>query len=410
MLNNILEISKRASKNGRVPIKIALLKIHNDPKETNKNGLHWKKEYVENAMESVIGMPLCAEFADEDKEIPIGHGLTGSEINPDGIAEPVFKNSEVVGTCESVSIETVSDENGNEIEVLAASGYLYNQRYPNFVKWVRKNYALGKVDTSIEIMGLPDNDNKIIFEEDEPTEDFRTPMIYTYTGSAILGVSPADDDAIVLEVAQKKENKEENKEMEFNMDEIKNTIQATISEMNEKSESYETKISELNSQIEAKDAELAEKDSKISELNASIADMQKALDDIRAEQSSSWDQMRILEEEIAKAKVAEKLSEVDSALGEFSAEEKEVAKDDIDKLKENINACKKKEELNNVTSEINSIKSKICMSIVEKQKKAEADAKIAEQNSKKETVETEDIFSEMCTEVTTSDEEDLNIF
>ena len=61
-------------------------------------------------------------------------------------------------------------------------------------------------------------------------------------------------------------------------------------------------------------------------------------------------------------------------------------------------------------SEINSIKSKICMSIVEKQKKAEADAKIAEQNSKKETVETEDIFSEMCTEVTTSDEEDLNIF
>ena len=259
-------------------------------------------------------------------------------------------------------------------------------------------------------MGTPENENQIIYEEDEPKEEFRTPKTFCFTGSAILGVSPADDDAIVLEVAQKKENKEENKEMEFNMDEIKSTIQATISEMNEKSESYETKISELNSQIEAKDAELAEKDSKISELNASIADMQKALDDIRAEQSSSWDQMRILEEEIAKAKVAEKLSEVDSALGEFSAEEKEVAKDDIDKLKENINACKKKEELNNVTSEINSIKSKICMSIVEKQKKAEADAKIAEQNSKKETVETEDIFSEMCTEVTTSDEEDLNIF
>ena len=50
------------------------------------------------------------------------------------------------------------------------------------------------------------------------------------------------------------------------------------------------------------------------------------------------------------------------------------------------------------------------MSIVEKQKKAEAEAKIAEQNSQKETVETEDIFSEMCIEVTTSDKEDLNIF
>ena len=45
MLNNILEISQRSNKNGRVPIKIALLKIHDDPNETNKNGIHWKKEY-----------------------------------------------------------------------------------------------------------------------------------------------------------------------------------------------------------------------------------------------------------------------------------------------------------------------------------------------------------------------------
>ena len=38
------------------------------------------------------------------------------------------------------------------------------------------------------------------------------------------------------------------------------------------------------------------------------------------------------------------------------------------------------------------------------------DQEFVEEFSKKETVETEDIFSEMCTEVTTSDEEDLNIF
>ena len=72
MLNNILEISKRVNKNGRVPIKIALLKIHNNPNETNKNGLHWKKEYVEKAMDTAIGMPFCAEFVDEEKkEIPL---------------------------------------------------------------------------------------------------------------------------------------------------------------------------------------------------------------------------------------------------------------------------------------------------------------------------------------------------
>ena len=45
MLNNILEISQRSNKNGRVPIKIALLKIHDDPNETNKNASYrgrWK--------------------------------------------------------------------------------------------------------------------------------------------------------------------------------------------------------------------------------------------------------------------------------------------------------------------------------------------------------------------------------
>ena len=34
---NILEISKRATRGGRVPIKIALLKIHDDTSETNDN-------------------------------------------------------------------------------------------------------------------------------------------------------------------------------------------------------------------------------------------------------------------------------------------------------------------------------------------------------------------------------------
>ena len=59
MLGNILEISKQTSKGGRVPIKIALLKIHEDEKETNKNGLHWKEEYVLNAIDSVKLMRDC---------------------------------------------------------------------------------------------------------------------------------------------------------------------------------------------------------------------------------------------------------------------------------------------------------------------------------------------------------------
>lgn len=406
MLGNILEISKRSSKNGRVPIKVALLKIHDNAEDTNKNGLHWKKEYVEAAMESAIGMPFCAEFVDETKEVPLGHGLTGQIVNSDGLPEPIFENSEVVGTCNEVSIETVKDTEGNDIEVLVGSGFLYAQRYPNFVKWVRKNYALGEVCTSIEIMGTPENDNKIVFEE-EPTEDFRSPMRYVFSGSAILSVSPADDEAIVLEVAEKKQNKEDKETMEFNMDEIKSTIHSTISELNDKSQAYETQIAELNSAIEAKDSELAEKDAKISELNASVEQIQATLDKLNEDQKTYWDERRILEEELAKAKVAEKLGELDATLGEFNEDEKAVVKEDIDKLTSEINAATKKEDLDNVTSEINSIKSKICMNIVESQKKAEVETKIAEQNSAKEDVV--DIFSEVCS-TSNEVEEDTNIF
>lgn len=408
MLGNILEISKRSSKNGRVPIKVALLKIHNDAEDTNKNGLHWKKEYVEDAMESAIGMPFCAEFVDETKEVPLGHGLTGQIVNSDGLPEPIFENSEVVGTCNEVSIETVKDAEGNDIEVLVGSGFLYAQRYPNFVKWVRKNYALGEVCTSIEIMGTPENDNKIVFEEEEPTEDFRSPMRYVFSGSAILSVSPADDEAIVLEVAEKKQNKEDKETMEFNMDEIKSTIHSTISELNDKSQAYETQIAELNSTIEAKDSELAEKDAKILELNASVEQIQATLDQLKKDHETYWAEREILEQELAKAKVAEKLGELDATLGEFNEDEKAVAKEDIDKLTSEINAATKKEDLENVSSEINSIKSKICMNIVESQKKAEADAKIAEQNSVQDD-DLEDIFSEVCS-VSNKPEEDTNIF
>lgn len=411
MFNNILEISKRSNKNGRVPIKVALLKIHDNTEDTNKNGLHWKREYIEATMESAIGMPFCAEFVDDGKEVPLGHGLTGQIINSEGLPEPIFENSEVVGTCNEVSIETIKDADGNDIEVLVGSGFLYAQRYPNFVKWVRKNYALGEVCTSIEIMGTPENDNKIVFEEEEPTDDFRTPMTFLISGSAILSVSPADDDAIVLEVAEKKEKKEENSKMEFTIDEMKNSIKEVISELNDKSQDYEAKISELNSTIETKDAEIAEKDGTISELNASVETIKAALSKLEEDQKTWWEERETLIKELAKAKVAEKLGEVNKALEKYSDEEKEVAKDDIEKLTSDISACEKVEELNNVASEINNIVNKINGAIVDTQKKAEADAKIAEQNAQKEEkVEVEDIFSEMCELEENKEEEDVNIF
>ena len=197
--------------------------------------------------------------------------------------------------------------------------------------------------------------------------------------------------------------------MEFNMEDIKNTISATISELNDKSQAYETQISELNSVVEAKDAEIAEKDAKIVELNASVEKIQATLDQLKKDHETYCAEREILEAELAKAKVAEKLGELDNALGEFNEDEKAIAKEDIEKLTSEINTATKKEDLENVTSEINSITDKICKNIVMTQKKAQEEARIAEQNSVKDIPKVEDIFSEMFTEKLTT-EEDINIF
>ena len=76
-------------------------------------------------------------------------------------------------------------------------------------------------------------------------------------------------------------------------------------------------------------------------------------------------------------------------------------------LKANLLKQKWLKDLENVTSEINSIKSKICMNIVAQQKKVEK--KVSEINSRNSETDVEDIFSEVCTENKTEDK-DLNIF
>ncbi len=397
MLGKILEISKQTSKGGRVPIKIALLKIHEDDKETNKNGLHWKEEYVLNAIDSVKLMPICASFCDETKSTPLDHGLTGEEIDNDGVREPLFENSETVGCFESANIEDVN-VNGNDIRALVANGFLYNQRYPNFVKWVRQNKALGNVDSSIEIMGLETNDNKIVYEESEPKNEFRTPKEFVFSGTSILSVSPADDNAIVLEVAQKQENKEDKT---LDEKELKELIQSTISETNSKNEELLAKITELNSTISEKDSVIAEKEEKIVELNATVEQVQKALDDLKKEHETYWAERDALEKELGTLKAKARIGELNTAIEGFSDEEKKYAESEINSFNEKP-----------LEGNIDAIVDKIYAGIGQASKKADAEAKVAEQNSAKENKDNEviDIFSEMCSETQDNGEEDVNIF
>ena len=401
-MNKVLEISSRKSKGGRRKIEIVLHKIHEEQSETNINGIHWSEENTRRNIESVSGIPICAEFTDDTKEVPLGHGYTSTE-RIDGKDTPLFENSEVVGTIDHGEIK-ILEVNGETIKALVGVGYVYDQRYPKFVSWIKENLALSKVDTSIEIMGLDENQNKITYVEEEPTENYRTPKDYDYSGVAILSIKPADSDAIVLECAQAK-NQDKEEKLNMTEKEIVDAVQKAIVETNSVKDDLNAKITELNSSIEAKDAEIKELNEK---LDAEKANNTKTVEDKESEINELTQKVSELEADLAKAKISEKLGELNSALDEFSDTEKEIAKDDIEKLTSEINSAEKKEDLEKVTSGINSIKSKICMNIVEVQKKAEADAKVAEQNSANKN-ETIDIFSEMNSD-NTDDDSDTNIF
>lgn len=382
MRNNILEISKRANRAGRVPIKIALLKIHENPDETNINGLHWDEQYVLNAIDSVKMMPICAEFCTEDKSVPLGHGLTGSEKNDNGFDEPVFENSEAVGVIESGSIEDV-EINGENIKALCGTGYLYNQRYPKFVKWVRSNYAVGNVDTSIEIVGLETNANKIVYLEDEPSTDFRTPCEFAFSGTAILSVPPSDLNAIVIEIAQKKEQEEEQMDEKI----IRDVIVNAVNETNSKNEELTAQIAELNSTIEAKDVE-------INELNATVEQVQKALDDLKKEYDTYWEERAALEKELGELKAKQRIDELNSAIKDFSEAEKKYAEAEINSFNEKP-----------LEGDVGVILGKIYAGIGQA---AKEEAKTAELNSKQSEPEI-DIFSEVSS-AKDSEVEDINIF
>ena len=409
------ELSSKKYKNGRRPFTAILYELQ--PPECvvedfgtkfNKNGITFLEEYCSQQLDSIKDMSVTVEFIDEERTQILGHGLTGTE---DGM--PTFDNATVIGHFSEGYISDV-EINGETKRVVMGKGYLDEMRYHAFIECLETDLANGtSIEGSIEIYKSEGNEG-IVYKKGGYPDEGRIPMQFIHSGWSMV-LNPADTTSTLIEL-NSKNNKEETTKMDEK--ELKELIQTTISETNSKNDELNAQIAELNSQLEAKDTT-------ISELNASVEQLQATLKKLEDDQRTYWEEREILEKELAKAKVAEKLAELDSALSEFNEDEKKCAEEDIENLKANLNACKKednacgdkkemsacKKELDNATSEINSIVDKICRNIVTNQKKAEAEAVVAEQNSVKEQKETEvvDIFSEMCSETQTEDE-DVNIF
>jgi hypothetical protein len=387
--SRVFEISSKKAKGGKRPIKLILHEIMPDETVYQENGISWSEEYSLNALDSIIGAPIAVEFINEDKSEIWGHGMT-DEIETEDGKMPIFELSEVVGSLTKGYIEDIEID-GITKRVVTADGYIYQQRFPNFTNWLIENVPLGNVMGSVEINGLPENQNQIIYA-DGYKEKGRIPQSYLYSGHALLSnlVKPADPAAKVLEINENQNVKKEDSDMDEKiLAQLVENIRNTIVEINSKNSEYESQI--------------AEKEAKIVELNASVEQLMMALEECKKERDQLWEkedmlykEMDMIKGQMAEAHMKEKIGELNSAIADFSDEEKAYAKEEIDAF-----------NAEPLTHEINTIIDKIYAEIGKKNKEAEAEEKrVFEQNSKE--TKPEDIFAEVVE--TNSKDEDTNIF
>lgn len=392
----ILELSSKKYKNGRRPFTAVLYELQ--PPECvvddvgtkyNKNGITFLEEYAVNALDSIKDMSVRVAFIDEDRTMISDHGDTGIE---DGL--PLFNDATTIGHFTEGYISDV--EFGEETRrCVCGKGFLDEMAYRPFIATLEESLENGySVDGSVEIYRTSNND-AIVYKKGW-IEKGRIPTEYIHSGWDMV-MTPADPSSILLELNNLKKIKEETENMEFDMNEIKSAIQATMSELCSKNDEYESKIAELNSVIAEKDAIIAEKDNTIVETNATIEQVQKALADLEAERQGYWAEREALEKELGELKAKARLGELNSAIEKFSDEEKKYAEVEINSFNEDP-----------MKGDIDAIVSRIYAGIGEASKKAESE-KIAEINSMNNKVELEDIFSEMAP-VDEKIDEDINIF
>lgn len=350
----ILEISQATNPNGRRKVKFALHEIYPFRTQWNSNGITYLEQYTRDNADSVKGMPLCAEFLDDDKDIPYGHGVTGRIKNM-----PVFEDSVQVGVFEEWSIENIVID-GEIHRCLCGTGYINEARYPKFVKWIEEQLANGEtIRGSVEFVGTKDNDGEIIYDGGWK-EEGRIPMVYDYSGYCILSVKPSDPSAILIELNQFKNNLEDvemNEEMRKALSNLQSEVISAFQdarrvEINEEVNSLESKVDELNSKIEELNAQIEEKDKKIEELNRKCeeanAEISKKEKEVNSEVEELNSTIAKKDAELNEIKKANKVAEFNQALSSFTDEEKNYAKDEIDAF----NVDPFSVEINQITTKI----------------------------------------------------------
>lgn len=366
--STIYEISSENRIAGRRPIKVVLHEIFPDNTRWQENGISWKEEYVRANLHSVIGMSIVAAFLTEDRDVPYDHGMT--EVREEDRL-PLFEDATMVGHFEKAYIGDVEIE-GVTKRCLIAEGTLDEMRYPKFVAWLREHMAESTVKGSVEIVGKPEHDGYIIYSDGWKDEG-RVPQDYDYSGYAILSVKPADEAAIVMELNNKKTDKEDETMDEKTKNELMAAVASAVSEVNSKWEEYWAKVDALQADISQLKADIAQKEADIKQLQADYDKEYAAkeaaelgLTEANAAKEAAEASLNEANAKIAEMENAAAVAELNAALAPYTEEQRAVAQEEIDAFNANPGSV-----------EINSIIGKICTAMVE----AARESKVIETNS-----------------------------
>ena len=383
----IFSESKKKGQNGRRKFRAILYKIFPDScidevnevgTEYNSNGITWIREYCEKALPSIKGMFLRVEFLDDERTELCGHGMTDTI---DGV--PIFENATTIGTFTNGYIKEITDDNGENIIACIGEGEIDSSCYHNFCEKLDADIENGIYPQgSIEIMRTEEN-KSIVYKYGY--KDFgRIPTEFIHSGYALIGVTPSDNSAKLIELNENNEKEEETKHMTES--EINALVKQIVSEYTNQESAIsqcqadcESKISEANAAVETITNEKNELTGSVEQLKDALEKVQADYEELDKKYHELWEEREALEKALAEAQAKERIGEMNAAISQFSAEEVAYAQAEIDAFNENP-----------MTSEINSIVDKIYAEIG-KQKKADEASIASEQNSA--AVEVEDIFS-----------------
>ena len=352
----IYEISSENKIAGRRPIKVVLHEIFPDNTRWQENGISWKEEYVQANLHSVVGMSIVAEFLTEDRDVPYNHGMT--DVREEDKL-PLFEDATMVGHFDKAYVDDV-EIGGVTKRCLVAEGTLDEMRYPKFVAWLHENMADSVVKGSVEIVGKPEHDGYIIYSGGWK-EEGRVPQYYDYSGYAILSVKPADEAAIVMELNNKKLDKEDGTMDEKTKNELMAAVTGAVSEVNSKWEEDWAKVD-----IAQKEADIKQLQADYDKEAAAKEAAEAGLTEANAAKEAAEASLVEANAKITEMQNAAAVAELNAALAPYTEEQRAVAKEDIDAFNSNPGSV-----------EINSIVGKICTAMVQ----AVRESKIAEINA-----------------------------